>query len=209
MLSDFRKLPFAAAMVLWLIIVIAELAACRGVGLGALAAFDLLILMTLGLIALPFLVTHAVGGRIQGVLTFIGAWLILLTVLGVLAAVIKLIFLILASLYFPLWYFIIYSDFDVPTATLWLSATMTGKFIVVGLLILAHQRLLENLGLVVLVATSLLLSLLVSVMHSAPPGVFVTITDALAALIILILALIRSIGFMLSSLPAAKKALGI
>ena len=129
-MTEFRKLPFILGLLVLLIAILVEFVSCTGVGLGALAVFDLLLLMTVALIGLPFITSHAIVGRLQGPITLISSVAVLLLALGLLAAAFVLLFKILGSLYFPIAYFILYADFPVPDATLALSIAMLCKFAV-------------------------------------------------------------------------------
>jgi hypothetical protein len=60
-------------------------------------------------------------------------------------------------------------------------------------LVLAHQRFLQNKGLVLIVLTSLLANLIISFLHNFAPGILVSITDAIGAIVVGILAVIWAI----------------
>lgn len=207
-MTEFRKLPFVVALGLLLVLVPVEAASCYGIGLGALAVFDLLLLMTATLIGLPFVISHAAVGRLQGAITLLASAGILILAFAVLGMALVLLFKILGALYFPPAYFALYARFPVTQATLTLSLIMLLKVAFTVCLVLAHEKLLTNTGLVILVATSLLLTIMLGFLHGMP-RVFVSITDCIGAIVIGIFTIIRAIGFMLASLPAMKKALGL
>jgi len=208
-MSKFRFSFFVAALICFILGLGFEFAgACYSMGLGAVAIFDLFVLMTVGLITAPMILTNAVVGRIQGVLTFIAAFIILVTILASLFSAISLLIKIIISLYFPLSYLFVYADFPVAVAGFFLIFSTLFKIGFVFFMVAAHQRFLENFGLVKICATSLGLTALVSLTHGLP-RIFVSITDDIGAIIILVVALIRSVGFLLGSLPAVKKAIGI
>ena len=103
-------------------------------------------------------------------------------------------------------YLIIFGNFDRSGAAIALSLIMTLKLFFAGCLVLAHQRFLQNRGLVVLILTSLLATLIIGFLHGLVPAFLVSITDAIAAIVVGILALVWAIWFLLRSIPAVAKA---
>ncbi len=71
---------------------------------------------------------------------------------------------------------------------------------------MAHQRFLENRGLILLIATSLLATIIVSFLHGMVPGFLVSVTDLIAALIVVILAAVWVIVSLVFSIIAVIKA---
>ena len=208
-MSSLRRLPFYVAIVLAVLAVLIEFAgACIGLGLSALATFDLMVLLTTALIAAPLVLGNALVGRTQGVVTLVAAVLILMTGLALLFLAIAALTAMFASLVFPIVYLGWFGGFPKADAQVFLGLAMLCKIGFAICLILAQQRFLENIGLVLIIAMSMGLTLLVSFLHGFPT-VFVSITDAVAAIIILILACLRALGFAIAALPAIKKATGI
>ncbi len=72
---------------------------------------------------------------------------------------------------------------------------------------LAQQRFLKLKSLILLVATSFLATIVVSFLHGFVPGPLVSITDALAAIIVGILALIWAVVILIGSINAVIQAL--
>ena len=58
----------------------------------------------------------------------------------------------------------------------------------------------------VLILTSLLATLIIGFLHGLVPAFLVSITDAIAAIVVGILALVWAIWFLLRSIPAVAKA---
>lgn len=184
-----------------------------GLGIAYLALLDWLLLFTLLLMAASLIIPDRVHGRIQGVITFIVA---LLSLGAAIAAIIKafgllmiMISLLMAIPFGTMIYFGAYADFDVGAAAVTLSFIMTFKIAFVVFLVLAHQRFLQNKGLVFLILTSFIATILLGFLHGMVPGFLASITDDIAGLITAIFAAIWALFFLFGSLPAVFKALRI
>lgn len=114
--------------------------------------------------------------------------------------------LLLAVPFGTIAYLAMFGSFDRSGATVALSLIMTLKLFFAGCLVLAHQRFLENKGLVLLILTSLLATLVIGFLQGLVPGILVSITDAIAAIVVGILALLWAIWFLLRSIPSIVKA---
>ena len=79
-----------------------------------------------------------------------------------------------------------------------LGLIMTLKFGFAGCLAFAHQGFLKMKGLVLIVLTSMLAGIIVSFLHGLVPGILVSITDAIAAIIV------GGAGGALGGLPADR-----
>lgn len=77
------------------------------------------------------------------------------------------------------------------------------------LLYFAHPRFLENKGLVLIVLTSLLSQLIISCFQGFPPGFLISITDAVGAIVVGILAAIWALIILIGSVPAVVKAMRV
>jgi hypothetical protein len=86
---------------------------------------------------------------------------------------------------------------------------MALKVLFAVLLVLSHPRFLQNKGLVLLIATSLVANVVVAFLHGFVPLVMVSITDALAAIVVGILAAIWAILMLVGSLISIFKAIRI
>lgn len=182
-----------------------------GVGIPFLAFLDGLILYSVWLMGAQYFLGERVQGRIQGIVS-------LAVSLLVLAAAIALIFLTLAKVLLMVGLFV-----AVPFGTLaylasWGFFNTGGANAALGLLValklgfavclvLAHQRFLQNKGLVLLVLTSLLANLIVSFLHALVPIILVSITDGIAGIIVLVLAAIWAIFLLVGSIISVVKAI--
>jgi hypothetical protein len=182
-----------------------------GLGIRSMALLDGLILFTMGLMAMPLLLTHGLHGRIQGLLTLLVSALVVLG--GILLAIwvvgqLLLMVGLFASVPFgTIAYMAMWGFFDRPGAAGLLSILMLLKLGFGICLILAHQRFLQNKGLMLLLGTSILANLVVSYLHGVAPLFLVSITDAIGGLIVIILALIWAIVLLIGSIISVVKAI--
>ena len=184
-----------------------------GLGIPRLALLDGLLFFTVALMAAALLVPESIHGRVQGVVSLVVSLLVLLaSIAAIFMALAKLIVMVSLTLAVPfgtIAYFAIYGFFPKGPAAATLSLLMTLKLAFAVCLVLAHQRFLQNKGLVLIVLTSLLANLIVGFLHGFFPVFLVSITDAVAAIINGVLAAIWAIVFLISSIVSILKAIRI
>ena len=182
-----------------------------GYGILYLSFLDGLVFYVTLLMGLAILIPERIQGRIQGcvtlILTFFGCLGTIVAIFSALAILIIMISLLLAPIFGTIAYLAIYGDFDRSGATITLSLVMTLKFAAIVCLLLAHQRFLQNKGLVLLVLTSLIGGLIISFLHNFVPIVLVSIADALGGIVVAILAVIWAIFFMIFAIISIVKAI--
>ena len=182
-----------------------------GLGIPYLALLDGLLLLTLALMGASLLIPERVHGRVQGLVTLIGAIVAILAGLVMLFAAIALLFLMVglftAVPFGTIAYLAVWGFFNRAGASGTLGLLMLLKVVAAVCLVLAHQRFLQNKGLVLLVLTSLLANAIVSFLHGFVPIVLVSITDALGAIIVAILALIWAVVLLIGALVSIVKVL--
>jgi hypothetical protein len=103
-------------------------------------------------------------------------------------------------------YFAVYGFFDRGGAATTLGFLMLLKLAFAVCLVIAHQRFLQNRGLVLIVLTSLVAGIIVSFLHGFVPRPLVSITDAIAAIIVGIIAVIWAIVLLIGSLVSIFKS---
>ena len=118
-----------------------------------------------------------------------------------------MIALFLAAPFGTLAYLAMYGSFNRAGASGVLGASMFLKLAAAVLLVLAHQGFLKMKGLTLLVLTSLVGNIIVSFLHGLVPIILVSITDAVAAIVVGILALIWAIVLLIFSIIAIVKAI--
>ena len=184
-----------------------------GYGIPAMALLDGLVFFTVGLMGLSMLLPKGIHAKLQGILTLIVSFLLLLGCIMTGFLIFTLILLMVGLLMAPIFgtaaYFAIYGHFDTGEAAAVLSVLMVLKLGLAICLVVAHPRFLENKGLVLIVLTTLLAQILTSFLHGFPPGFLVSITDAIAGLITVILTAVWSLVFLILSLISIYKALRV
>jgi hypothetical protein len=222
MLENLRKPFFIIAVIVMAIVVLIEIGSpwlmehnqnfdTPGYGIMYMSFVDALLLYVTILIMLALLVPEKVQGRIQGIVTLIVSFFGCMGAIG--SCFVALIFLLvvvtmlLAPIFGTIAYFAIYGHFDRSDAAITLSIIMTLKIVFIVLLLLAHQKFIENKSLVLLILTSLVCNLLIGFLHNLLPIFLVTITDAVGAIVVAIIAIIWLIIFLIMAIVSIVKAI--
>lgn len=149
-------------------------------------------------------------GRVQGIATLLFALLLIgFSLRQLLAAVSALILMLALFLSIPfgtIIYLIIYGSFDRAGADIVLSISMLLKVGFAISLVLAQQRFLQSKGLVLLALTSLLGVVLVSLLLGIVPAIFVSITDAIGAILLGIIAIIWGVFLLVGAIVSLIKS---
>lgn len=178
----------------------------EGFGVPYLRFVDVIVLFTLGLMTLGMIIPDYVHGKIQGCLTIIFAiFLIIAAIVAIFIALAKLLAMVALLLAFPfgtLAYLIIYGSFPRDAVGTVLGFLFFLKILFAIVLLIAHQRFIENKGLLIFIILSFVSNIIVVFLHTFVPRMLVSITDALAGIIVgiiaVILALVLGLGAILS-----------
>jgi hypothetical protein len=180
-------------------------ASTPGLGIRYLPVLDGLLLYTVLLMGLGIVLSRSVIGRVQGIVTLVmGAIVMALAALGLL---ILMITLLVAVPFGTIAYFAAFADFPTGAATATLGLILILKIAFCILLLLAHQRFLQNKGIVILSAVSLGATLLMAFLVDFPPGFLVSSADAIGALIIAIVGAIWLLFLLIGSVLATISAI--
>lgn len=196
---DLEKMPSSAGVV-----------EPPGRGIPYLVLVDGILLYTLGLMGVSLLVPERIHGRVQGIVTIIGS--IVLIIAAIVMAIIAFVeLLVMIALFMSppfgtLAYLAVWGFFPTGDATMLNSLLMFLKIVVCVLLLLAHQRFLQNKGLVLMLLTSLVCGVILSFLHGLVPIILVSITDNIAAIVFAIIAIIWGIILLIGSIPSVVKA---
>lgn len=186
-------------------------AATPGFAITTLALLDGLILYNLVWMLLSVVVPRAVTGRAQGCITLILSFFGCLGTLALIFAAFTLLMLMLALLvavpFGTIAYLAAWGHFARGAASITLGIIMILKIAFLIFAVLAHQRFLQNKGLLVLVAVSMALTWLIGFVHAFLPIFLVSIGDQLMALIICIVAAIWLLMLLIASIIATIKAI--
>ena len=218
--GELRKIPLLIALALAVLAVLIELGSSLALGSGDeppgrgvpyLALVDVVLAYTLLLIALPLVVPDSLQGKVQGFVTLIGSIVLLivafLLTLLALAAMLFMVTLFLAVPFGTAIYGGLFGGFPRGEAAGFLSLLMLIKLALSVCLVLAQQRFLQNKGLVLLIVTSLVANIIVAFLHGLVPGLLVSITDALAAVVVGVIAIVWAIVLLIGSIPAILRAI--
>src|SRR5882724_10296868 len=211
MLDRIRKIFFIVACVLVVMALIVEKAFESGFGLRGLTLLEILLVFAILLVALSYIHLERIQGRLQGIVTFIVSILVAIaSIVCIFAAFIQLMImlaLVMAAPFGTIIYVAVFGHFDRSGASHVLDAGMLLKLFFGGFLIAAQESYLKNKGLVFLILTSLLGTIIVSFLHNLVPILLVSITDAVAGIVMGIIALLWAIWFLLKSIPSVIKVL--
>lgn len=182
-----------------------------GLGIPCMAFLDGIVLYNLLLMLAALLAPERVQGSIQAVVTLVVSILILLGVIATFFVTLTKLFIMItlftAAPFGTIAYMILFGLFPCGSAAAMLSVTMTFKLAAAACLVIAHQRFLQNKALVLIVLTSLLATVIVGWLHALVPTFLVSITDAVGALIVLILAGIWAIIMLIGAVIGIIKAI--
>ncbi len=183
-----------------------------GLGIAFLALLDGLIIFTLLLIASPMFFSAKVHARIQGVSSLIASLVVIFSGIAMLFMAIGLLMIMIslftAAPFGTIAYMAVYGFFDQSSAGITLGLLMTLKIAFAICLVASHTRFLENKSLIFIVLSSLVTTIIVSFLHGLVPGFLVSITDAIAAIVVAIIAIVWAIFFLFGSIPSIIKAIG-
>ena len=174
------------------------------------ALIDGFLLFTVILMALPLLLPERITGRTQGIVTLVVAILvIILGIVLVVLAIAKLTLMLglfLAPPFGTITYFALFGFFPKGAALALLSTLMALKLAFCVVLFLAQQRFVQNKGLVLLVLTSLAINIVSTFLIGIVPSVLVSITDAIAAIIVGVVAIIWAIVTLVIAIIAVVRS---
>lgn len=184
-----------------------------GLGITYMVMVDGIVLYLVVLMAIALLVPERFYGKIQGVITLLFSLLMLIgsiiMIFLALALLVLMLGLLLAIPFGTAVYFAIYASFNTATASQTLGLIMMLKFLFAVLLVFSHQRFLQSKSLVLIILTSLVLGILLNFLYNIVPGFLVSITDAIGAIIIGVLAAIWSLFLLIGAIPAIVKAVRV
>lgn len=191
---------------------VGELSEPPGRAIPGLALLDAVALYTVALVGAALIVPGRIQGRVQGAVTIVASivvivvalWLLLLSFVELVVMITLLGSLFGVPVYLAAWGFFPRGD-----AAALLALAMALKVGFAALLVFAHPRFLQNRGLVALVVTSLVLTVVVSFLHGLPPGVLVSVTDRVGAIVAAVVAIVWGIVLLVGSIPAVVKALRV
>ena len=215
---------FVAACICVLLALLIELAAAQaltslfagdtetpGHAIQALALIDGILLYSLIWMLLSVVAPRSVTGRAQGCVTLIVSFFGCLGTIVAIYVAFALLMLMLALLvavpFGTIAYLAIWGHFDRGAASATLALSMLLKIAFLVLAVIAHQRFLQNKGLLVLTGLSLGLTWVIGFVHALLPIFLVSIGDQLMALVICIVAAVWLLLLLIAAVIATIKAI--
>ena len=184
-----------------------------GLAIPYMALLDIVLLLTIGLMVSSEFIPRNYHARVQGCFTCVFGLILVLTSFALIFVAIGLVLLMIALLlsvpFGTIVYLVTYGFFNTGAAAAVLTLLMTLKIAVLVLLALAQQRFLQNRGLVLILFSTIIVNVIISFLHGFPPGILVSITDAIGAIIGAVCALIWSIFLIVGAIPAILRALNL
>jgi hypothetical protein len=183
----------------------------NGKAIPAMALLDGLVFYATLIIGIALLIPERVQSKVQGIVTLIFSLLLLLACIGIIIADITLVILMVTLLMSPIFgtiaYFAVWANFQTGGPRIALSLLMTLKVIFAVCLVLAHQRFLQNKGLVLIIATSFLANFIIAFLYGLVPAFLVSILDGIAAIIICALAIIWAAVYLIGGIVSVVKVI--
>lgn len=181
-----------------------------GLALLYMALLDSVLLFTMLITASGLVFPQSIQASAQGCLGLIFSLILLiLSIIAIIVALLLLLLMVALLLAVPfgtIAYLVLYGFFNRPVSSFMLAALTALKLGFAILLIASQQRFLQRKGLIFLFLTSLIAHVIISFLQGFPPLFLVSITDAIAAIIVAILAVIWLIFLLFGSLGAVVKA---
>jgi hypothetical protein len=181
-----------------------------GRAIPAMAVLDGLVLFTVLLMGAPMFIPERIFARMQGVATLVVSLMALTgSIAGIFLTFSLVILMVALFLAFPfgtIVYLIIYGFFDRIGANVTLSLLMVLKLAFAACLILAHQRFIQNKGLVLILLTSLAANIIISFAYAMVPIPLVSITDGITAIVVFLLVVLWALFLLVGSIVALVKA---
>jgi hypothetical protein len=182
-----------------------------GLAIPAIVIVDGVLLLVLAIMAAALVVPPRLHGRVQGVVGLVVSFLLILAAIVIafraLAQLVLMVSLLLAFPFGTIVYLIIWGFFDRGGAAVALGLLTLVKIGIAACLAIAHQSFLIDKGLVVAVAAALIANLVVSFLHGLVPLFLVSITDAIAAIVVAIIGAIVAILALIGSIVSIARAI--
>jgi hypothetical protein len=229
MLDTMRKPLFLIALIAILLAVLVELGSmslvsqkidpqaaaldisAAGKAVPSMAFLDGLLLFATTIIGIALLIPERLQSKVQGIVTLIFAIVLLVSCIMALfkylTQLILMVSLLMAPIFGTIAYFAIWAHFDTGSVRIALSLIMLLKIIFALCLVLSQQRFLQNKGLVLIIATSFLATLLITFVYGLVPGFLVSIADVIASLVICVLAIIWGCIYMVGGVISVVKVI--
>jgi hypothetical protein len=182
-----------------------------GKGIPALAFLDGLVFFATLMMTIELLVPDRVQSKVQGIITVVFSFLLLLGCIKVaitdFVLLIMMVSLLMAAPFGTIAYFAIWGTFDTHDAQVALSLIMILKLVFAICLVLAHQGFLKMKAFMLIIVTSLVANLVIAFLQGLMPMPLVSITDDAAGIIVCILAIIWAIVYLFGGIISVLRVI--
>ena len=184
-----------------------------GNGIGYLTLVDGYLLFSILMLALSLLISQRLYARVQGIATLVVSFCWILLSIGMaIAAFVQLTVmfgLFVAAPFGTIAYLAIWGFFPVSKAAALLGLVLFLKLAFLVCLVLAQQKFLKAIALMIHVAFSFVLQLVLGIVQGWLPFVVVSLGDQLLALVFAIVSLVGAIWAFVWSIPAVVNAIRV
>lgn len=182
-----------------------------GLSVPDLALLDSIVLFSVLLVGAALVVPERLQGKAQGIATLLFSLLLpgftLCQILIAFNALMLMVALFLSIPFGTIIYLIIYGSFNRAGADIALSISMLLKLGFAISLLAAQQRFLQSKGLVLVTLTSLLGTVIVTLLLGIVPSILVSITDAIAAIIVGVPGIIWGLFLLIGAIVSLIKSI--
>jgi len=184
-----------------------------GLGIPALALTEGLLLLVLVITAAPLLFGERATGTVTGVVSVVGGIVLLFasiaTAIIAFTALLLMVGLFLAAPFGTIAYLALFGSFDTGPAAALTSLVLALTLGCLVLLGVAQQRFWTMKGLLLLLATTALLTFVTALLHGLVPGFLASITDALAALVTAVVTAVWALLTLIWGIVGAARVLQV
>jgi hypothetical protein len=182
-----------------------------GLGISYMALVDGLLLFIVTLMAASLVVPARIQGRLQGIVSLVVSFLLILAgivmAFAALGLLIVMVSLLVAAPFGTIVYLAIWGFFDRAGAEIALTLLMLLKGAFAVCMAIAHQSFLTDKGLLLMVGASLVANLVVAFLHGIVPIFLVSITDAVAGIVVAVIGIILAVLSLVGSVISISRAL--
>lgn len=184
-----------------------------GLALPALAVVDAMLMLSIVGLAASLVVPDRILARTVAPINLIASFLMILGAIVVFVVTMVLLFLMVGLFLAPpfgtITYLVRWGFFPRGEAQLMLGILLFLKIVMFLSLFAASPRIVKNKGMMAMIGTSVVLQLLIGLLLSIVPLPLVSITDAIAALVVLIVGIVWAVVILVGSLIGSIRLLRV
>lgn len=176
-----------------------------GLGIPSLAAVDALLTTTLVIVALsaagvPSTLVARASGCVTTIVSFVTLLAALAMVFVALGLLLLMVGLVVAVPFGTAVYVAVFGDFNRSGAAVTIGILLIVKLVAAAVAFFGNQHILKSKSLILLFLTSIVMTVVLAWLHGLPPGVLVSITDAIGAIVGYVLAILWAIVYLIGGI---------